>query len=104
MVVETLDPEIRADNGSTLGDKKNVARAVFFLRETRGLTVGPDEAHLITLKLPMPDKWGAPPPLFTGEISAALPGVHREGASLVFRQDDPLPATVLAVSSWVNVN
>ena len=104
MTVETLDPEIRADNGSTLGDRKNVARAVFFLRETRGITVGPDEAHLMPLKLPMPKKWGDPPPLFTGEISAALPGVHREGASLVFKQDDPLPATVLAVASWVNVN
>lgn len=103
MYVQTLDPEIRADNGSTIGDKKNVARLTLMLRETRGLEIGPSDDKLVPVKFPMPERYGDPPPLFSGEISTVLPGSHREEATVVLRQSDPLPVTVLALSTWITV-
>ena len=103
MYVQTLDPEIRADNGSTIGDKKNVARLTLMLRETRGLEIGPSDDKLVPVKFPMPERYGDPPPLFSGEISTVLPGSHREEATVVLRQPDPLPVTVLALSTWITV-
>jgi hypothetical protein len=103
MEVETLDPEVRADNGTTVGDKKAVVRAVVMLRESRGLEVGPDRSKLIPLKFPMQKTWGGALPLFSGELDIALPGAHRTEATIVMRQRDPLPVTVLAVVTHISV-
>ena len=103
MYVETLDPEIRGENGTTVGEKKNVVRTVVFLRETRGLEIGPSPDKLIPLKFPAPERYNEAPPLFSGELNVAVPGVHRTEVAVVMRQSDPLPATVLAVASWVSV-
>ena len=39
-LIETLDPEIKAQDGDTTGRKKVVPSVVFTLRETRGFTSG----------------------------------------------------------------
>ena len=101
--ITPVDPEIRADNGTTVGDKKVVTRATLFLRETRGVSVGPDEEHQITAKLPMPTMWGAPPPLFSGKVDVVLPGLHRDDATITICQDDPLPMTILGVVEHIGV-
>ena len=103
MYVETLDPEIKADYGSTVGEKKTIVRTVAVLRETRGLEIGPESGKLVPVKFPLPEKYNEPPPLYSGEIDIVLPGTHRTEASVVIRQGDPLPATVLALSNWINV-
>jgi hypothetical protein len=103
MLVQTLDPEIRAEQGSLAGERRNVIRAILQLQETRGLEVGPDETHLVPFKQHSPAVYGAPPPLITGEESITLPGTHRLEASVTFCQSDPLPATVLALTTWVSV-
>lgn len=103
VVIETLDPEVRAEDGTTIGDKKNVARAVVLLRETCGLEIGPTEDTLVPLKFPLPDKWGGSPLLFSGEMDVALPGMHRTGANIVLKQRDPLPVTVLSIATHISV-
>lgn len=103
MYVQTLDPEIRAENGSTVGDRKNVVRATLVLRETRGLEVGPSDDKLTPVKFFPPDRYNEPPPLFSGDIDVVLPGAHRSDATIVLRQTDPLPATILAFSTWIAV-
>ena len=103
MYVQTLDPEIRAENGSTVGDRKNVVRATLVLRETRGLEVGPSDDKLTPVKFFPPDRYNEPPPLFSGDVDVVLPGAHRSDATIVLRQTDPLPATVLAFSTWIAV-
>lgn len=103
VMVETLDPEIRGENGSTVGDKRNVVRSVVMLRETRGLEIGPDEKRLTPMKFPMPEKWGDVPPLFSGELDVVIPGSHRTEATIVMRQRDPLPVTILSVATHITV-
>lgn len=103
MEVETLDPEIRAENGSTVGDKKAVVRAVIMLRESYGLEVGPDRDKLVPLKFPLSPVWGGVLPLFSGAIDTAIPGSHRTEATVVMRQTDPLPVTILAISTHISV-
>lgn len=103
MYVETLDPEIRGENGTTVGEKKNVVRTVVFLRETRGLEIGPSPDKLVPLKFPLPAKYNEAPPLYSGELNIAVPGVHRTEVTVILKQSDPLPATVLGVANWVSV-
>lgn len=103
MYVRTLDPEIRADNGTLIAEKRNVVRVALMLRETRGLEIGPADGPVVPVKFPLPERYGDPPPLFSGTIDTVVPGSHRNEATVTLRQRDPLPVTVLAVSTLISV-
>lgn len=103
MLIETLSQEIKGSDGTVLGEQLNIPQVVFQMRESRSIEVGPTEEDLVPMKFPVPDTYGAPPPLFTGEIKSTLPGRHRTDTSIVFRQRDPLPATVLSVVTHISV-
>jgi hypothetical protein len=103
LLVETLDPEIRGENGSYVGEKRNIPSVVVVLRESRGPKIGRDEDNLMTLKLPVASKYNQPPPLFSGEVKTVLPGRHEQSATIVMVQDDPLPVTILAVATHISV-
>lgn len=103
MRVVTVDPEIRSESGSLAGEPKSVVRAIFRLRETRGLWAGPNDADMVSIKQEPPARFGEPPALTTGEISLCLPQRHGTGYSVVIEQRDPLPATVLALTTWISV-
>ena len=102
MRIKTVDPELRSDQGSTAGEPKNVVRAIFRLRESRGLWTGPDDRRMVALKQEPPAEYGAPPPLTTGEVAVPLPGSHNTGGSILIEQRDPLPLTVLALTTWIS--
>lgn len=78
-------------------------RAAVTVRDTSSLETGPSEEMLLPLKFPLPERWNSPPVLFSGTIQAALKGQHREEACIVFRHTDPLPVTVLSVSTHISV-
>jgi hypothetical protein len=103
LLAETLDPEIKSQEGPLTGEKRTVVRAAVTVRETSSLEIGPSEEMLLPLKFPLPERWNAPPVLFSGTIQAALPGLHREEASVVFRHTAPLPATVLSVLTQIGI-
>lgn len=102
-LVETLDPEIRAENGTTVGMQKNISHVTLYVRETRGLFVGPSENQLVEVKFMPPERYNEAPPLFTGMQNVVIPGDHRREATIVFEQRDPLPMTVLSVMTAINV-
>lgn len=109
-LIETLDPEIRGEDGTTVGMQKNIPYVTMYLRETRGLRVGPTEAELVEVKFPPPamyapsdDPDASAPPLFSGKTNVVIRGHHRDEATIVFEQADPLPMTVLSVMTAVNV-
>lgn len=103
MFVRTLDPEIRAESGSIAGEKRTVVKAILELRETRGLSVGPTPDRMVLVKQDSPAKYGDSPVLVSGTYSVTLPGLAREEASVCIVQEDPLPATVLALTTWISV-
>lgn len=102
-LVETLDPELKSQEGTTLGMPKNVSNASFFVRESRGLKAGPREDKLVEVKFDPPPVWGEHPELFSGVCKVTLPGDHRDEAGIVFVQEDPLPMTVLGLMTAVSV-
>lgn len=103
MEVETLDPEIKSSEGSTSGLRKNVTDVTLWLRESRGLKIGPAEGTFVEAKFPPPESWSAAPPLFSGQMKVILPGHHRDEATVLFRQEDPLPLTVLGLVTSISV-
>lgn len=103
MSIRTVDPEIRSEQGSVAGDNKNVVRAIFRVRETRGLWAGPSKDKMLMVKQEPPEKWGDPPPLTDGEVVLPLPGKHGSSCSIYIEQRDPLPATLLALTTWISV-
>lgn len=109
-LIETLDPEIRSEEGTTVGQQKNIPYVTMYLRETRGLRVGPTETELVEVKFPPPalyapsdDPDASAPPLFSGKTNVVIRGHHRDEATIVFEQADPLPMTVLSVMTAINV-
>lgn len=103
MEVETLDPEIKSNDGSTNGMRKNVTEVVLWLQQSRGLQVGPAGGPLVDVKFKPPARWGDPPGLESGYFRVVLPGSHREEATIVFRQKDPLPLTILGIVSSISI-
>lgn len=101
-LIETLDPELNAPDGTTSGLRKNVPKAVLKLRESAAPEVGPTEEKLIAMKFAPPPKWGEPPRLASGDMEIVLPGCYRPEASVIIRQRDPLPLTVLSVVTHIN--
>lgn len=101
--VETLDPEIKGSDGSTNGMRRNVTEANLWLYRSRGLRVGPSEGALIDVKFNPPSRWGEPPALESGYRKVVLPGNHRDEATIVFKQEDPLPMTILGVVTSVSI-
>ena len=102
-LIETLDPEISANDGTLCGMKKSVSKVIIRVRETAGLLVGPDEDSLVEVKFPVGGKYNEPFPLLTGDLQTTLPGRWRTEASVVMKQTYPLPMTVLSINSFVNV-
>jgi hypothetical protein len=103
MELRTIDPEIRAENGFIIGDKRNVVKVDVFLRESRALTIWPSAEVQEEIKLPTSEKWGEAPRLFTGEVTLTIPGMHRDKATITIIQKDPVPCTVLGVCKHINI-
>ena len=103
MEVITVDPDVKAQDGSRYGSRKTLGPVIFELFETATLCAGPNDTHMEILKIPTTKQWGEPVNLFSGKIRSAIPGYARNEASIRFVSDDPFPATVLAVRTEVNV-
>ena len=99
-LIETLDPEIDGANGLI----KRTVRAILRFRETAGGgEVGPDKDSLVKMKFPLPDDYGNPPGLFSGDMNVALVGRHSGSASIMVKHDYPLPFTLLSQTSVIKV-
>jgi hypothetical protein len=103
MHLKTLNPEIRSEEGATVGEKKNIVRVVLNLRESRTFSIGPSESSLMTAKLPVQERWDEAPPLFTGSLSVPMPGAHREDITLVIEAPDPVPCTILGMNQYISI-
>ena len=88
--------------GTDQGQVGNIQRVVMRLLNTLGLQVGSgqnptgDDLETIVFREGQ-DPMNAPPPLYTGDKEIAVPGGWKRQKTIYFRQDNPGPATVLAV-------
>lgn len=97
-VLETLPvPFIRAD-GNTLDKKKRPVALSLCLLDSRGGWVGSTPDQLVELIDRRGENWNEPTPLRSGQVKVVLPGTHTCLPSVICKQTDPLPLTVLAVT------
>ena len=96
--VQTLRIEAGAADGTAQGKTKRIHRVGVRLYKTLGLKFGPSSANLDTLPFrTSTDAMGNPPALFTGDKSVAWNGGYEREGYMYFRQEQPLPFTLLGI-------
>lgn len=94
----TLRPEAGARDGTSQGKTKRNTNVTFRLQDTVGLKYGRSADELFTLPFrKTTDKMGEPVPLFNGDKFVNWPAGYDTDGSVYWRQDLPLPMTVLAI-------
>lgn len=92
--LQTLDIDIEGQQ--IRGSRKNITGIKLLVESSRGIFVGPDEDNLDEM-MPEPiPNYGEPWPLITGVVEAPLASTWNESGSLLIRQVDPLPLTILS--------
>jgi len=99
--VETLDLE--TGNGTIQGKTKSVSTVTLRVEDSRGGKLGPDSDNLTEFKQRAYENYGDPTVLKTGDIRVTIPPKWSSSGSIFYRQDDPLPMTLLAVIPEVEV-
>jgi len=96
--IQTLRIEAGAQDGTAQGKTKRIHRVTVRLFKTLGLQFGPDATGLDVLPFrTSADAMGNPPALYTGDKTVNWnDGYDTEGV-MYFRQDQPLPFTLLGI-------
>lgn len=89
--------------GAGQGIAKNVNKVYLRLFQTRGVTAGPQFGPFKEYKQRTTEPYGSPPSLKTGEIEIVLDGIWGESGQVLIRQVDPLPMTVLSITSEIAI-
>jgi len=95
---QTLNINAGAADGTAQGKTKRIHRVIFRLHQTLGMKAGPnantlDTIYFRTTATPL----GSAPALFSGDKEMEWPGDYETEGQIYFRQDQPLPMTVLAI-------
>lgn len=83
-------------DGTMQGRKKVIPFVTLRLDRTRGLKGGPRETHLKEMKQFLTG-YNEAAALVTGDYKLSTPGDWSTGGQMFFRQDNPLPATILGI-------
>lgn len=95
---QQLRQEAGSTDGTALGKTRRTHRVGFYLRRTLGLQFGVDFTKLEKLTFRKTnDPLGAAPELFSGIVSENLPASYDFENQICWRQDQPLPSTIMAI-------
>lgn len=94
-VLQTLPTEFMLADGTVQDRKRRVVSVTLKLLDSRGGWLGTESGKLDEILQRAP-AFNTPAELQTREYVRLLPGSHSLAPSLVFKQTDPLPVTVLA--------
>lgn len=100
--METLNPE-PSPTKTIQGYKKKISYITVRFDKSRGLLVGPDALHLQEMKQRAFENLGEPTELLTGDKEINIPGLSDTGGRLFFRQMNPLPLTILAIITEMEI-
>lgn len=96
--IETLNIEAGAADGTSQGKTKRIHRVALRLYKTLGLKYGHDSSSLDVMTFrTSADAMNNPPALFTGDKSINWNGYYETAGTMYFRQDQPLPFTLLGL-------
>jgi hypothetical protein len=99
--LETLNLEL--GQPTSQGRTKSISTVTLRVESSRGGKVGFDSDNLTEFKQRAYEAYGDPTALKTGDIRVTVPATWASSGSLFYRQDDPLPMTLLAVIPEVSV-
>jgi hypothetical protein len=77
---------------------KNVNKAWLRVYRSSGVFIGPNEALLVEAKIRNTEAYGLPPSLKTDELEIVMQPSWDSDGSILIRQSDPLPLTVVALT------
>ncbi len=100
--LETLNLEAGGMDGTAQGKTKRIDHVVLRFHRTRGAKIGPDADRLEAIAFDSGAPGENPKPLFSGDVEVAFGGGYGTDATVLVRQDQPLPMTVLAVMPRVD--
>jgi hypothetical protein len=95
--LETLSTELKLDDGTMQDRLAKISEVTFKFLNSRGGWVGPDEDNLVEIIQRTNEPLGAPIELASGDYSETLNSSYERGSSVLYRQSDPLPVTILAI-------
>jgi hypothetical protein len=99
--LETLKLNINTREGVTVAQKLHVPSVTISFYRSAGLgSVGPDADNLDPVPI---DPANTPGTLYTGDITPTLAANYGEDGHILYRQEDPLPVTILAFIPEVNI-
>ena len=99
--VQTLNLEL--GQPTQQGKKKSISAVTLRVEESRGGKIGFDKDHLTEFKQRAYEPYGTATSLKTGDIKVTMPSTWASEGTIFYRQDDPLPMTLLAVIPEVSV-
>jgi len=99
--IQTLNLELGPPTQQ--GKKKSIAAVTLRVEESRGGKIGYDKDHLTEFKQRAYEPYGTATSLKTGDIKVTLPATWKTDGSIFYRQEDPLPMTLLAVIPEVSL-
>lgn len=85
------------------GRKKNVNKVWLRLVESSSILAGPTFEKLKEFKQRTTEPYGSPPSWVNGEIAITLDNYWSDSGQVCIRQADPLPITVVAMTSEVSI-
>lgn len=102
---ETLDVTIPPDRrfGNYQGRQKKVTEITIRFKDSRGLFYGPNEDYLTEMKQRTTEKMGEPTRLSSEPKELIMPPSWNSHGRIYMRQSNPLPMTILSVSSNVEI-
>lgn len=95
--LETLNIEVQTQEGTAQGRPKRIPEVLMRIENSRGGKLGPDPAQLDDLAAMVRDVWDEALPLYSGDIRVAMAGGYNSEGRVLYRQEDPLPVTILAI-------
>lgn len=100
--IETLD--VNAQGASWQDRVKNINSVSLMVQDTRGLLAGPDEDHLLETRAEISGNYDQFYQEVNGIMTINILSDWTKGGRVFVRQEDPLPATILAVIPQVAVS
>ena len=99
-LLQTL-PAHFSRNGTTLDQKKRVVSVTFKLADSRGGSIGSTAQKTTPWVRIDCAQLGTPPALQTRDVQCVISGTHAYFPSIILKQTEPFPVTVLACISRI---
>lgn len=100
-VLQTLPVEFSLGDGTLQDRKRRLVQVTLKMLDSRGGKVGAEDGKLDELIAQEAQTYGAPAPLQTRDFKKVFASSHSYFPSVTFRQDEPLPVTLLAVITQI---